>query len=69
MKTIKDQRREREDNDLSESSMSSSLDPFSKEERSVISGRKIKRKIHKTKMDKANDAHRGQYLEFLNAAM
>ncbi len=54
--------------DLSDSSMSS-FDPLSKEERSIISGRKIKRKICKSRVDKINDQQRNEYLRFLNAAM
>lgn len=61
--------RENGNNYGSDSSMSSSLDPYSTEERSIISGRRIKRNLNKSDKDKMSDNHRSQYLEFLNAAM
>ncbi|WAR20007.1 hypothetical protein MAR_001845 [Mya arenaria] len=41
----------------------------SKEERSALSGRKIHRKLKKTKMDKEGDKNREEVLKFLNATM
>jgi len=62
----KDKHKKRKDPIQLSKFMASDDDSDSGVERSVISGKRIKRKVDKTAQDHANDANRAQLLAFLN---